>query len=569
MLTDLVRIREGDEWKTAFNTPRGHFEYLVMPFGLTNAPAIFQALVNDVLRDFLNSFVFVYLDDILIFSQNTAEHTEHVRKVLKRLLENRLYVKAEKCEFHCSSVSFLGYVIESGKVRPDPEKIKAVVQWPRPTSRRKLQQFLGFANFYRRFIRNFSSIAQPLTKLTSTSIPFTWTEQAEAAFKRLKQLFTSAPVLVQPDPTLQFIVEVDASDSGIGAVLSQRSSLDQKLHPCAFYSRRLSQAERNYDVGNREPLAIKLALEEWRHWLEGAEQQFIVWTDHKNLSYIQTAKRLNSRQARWSLFFSRFDFSLTYRPGSRNVKPDALSRLFSNSDSSQQPENIIPSTCIVANVCWEIEAKIKEAQNTEPDPGNGPANCLYVPSSVRSQVLQWVHTARFFCHPGVNRTLHLLKRQFWWPSMDSDARNYVLACSICARGKASHQPTAGLLQPLPIPSRPWSHISLDFITGLPPSQGNSVILTIIDRFSKAGHFVALPKLPTALETANLLVDHVFRLHGIPHDIVSDRGPQFTSQVWQQFVNLLVQQSVCLQGSTLSPTAKPRESIRNWKQRSDV
>lgn len=200
-------------------------------------------------------------------------------------------------------------------------------------SRRKLQQFLGFANFYRRFIRNLSAIAQPLSKLTSSSIPFTWTGEAEEAFKKLKEVFTTAPVLVQPDSTRQFIVKVDASDSAVGAVLSQRSLSDQKLHPCAFYSRHLSPAQKNYDVGNRELLAIKLALEEWRHWLEGAEQQFIVWTDHKNLSYIQTAKRLNARQARWALFFSRFNFTITYRPGSRNVKPDTLSRQFSGSDS--------------------------------------------------------------------------------------------------------------------------------------------------------------------------------------------------------------------------------------------
>ncbi|XP_078794519.1 uncharacterized protein LOC101163464 isoform X2 [Oryzias latipes] len=359
----LVRIREGDEWKTAFKTPLGHYEYLVMPFGLTNAPAVFQRLVNDVLRDFLNRFVFVYLDDILIYSSDPDQHEHHVRLVLERLLENRLYVKAEKCEFHVSTIPFLGYIIEAGNIRPDPAKIEAVTQWEVPQSRKKLQQFLGFANFYRRFIRNYSSIAAPLTQLTSINKTYHWNPAADAAFKRLKELFVSAPILTQPDVTKQFIVEVDASDSGVGAVLSQREESSGKLKPCAFFSRKLSPAEQNYDVGNRELLAIKLALEEWRHWLEGAEQPFIVWTDHKNLAYLRSAKRLNSRQARWCLFFDRFNFSITYRPGSRNVKPDALSRKYSVSESSSDSP-IIPTSCFVGNLTWEIESKVQQAQAT-------------------------------------------------------------------------------------------------------------------------------------------------------------------------------------------------------------
>ena len=534
----LVRIRDGDEWKTAFNTPLGHFEYLVMPFGLTNAPAVFQALVNDVLRDFLDRFVFVYLDDILIFSSDLAEHQLHVRQVLQRLLENKLFVKAEKCEFHVSSVGFLGYIIESGQVKTDPDKIKAVAEWPEPTSRKLLQRFLGFANFYRRFIRDYSRIAAPLTKLTSLAVPFRWTPEADQAFVLLKDRFTSAPILVQPDSSLQFIVEVDASDIGVGAVLSQRSRPDKKLHPCAFFSRRLSPAESNYDVGNRELLAVKLALEEWRHWLEGSEIPFIVWTDHKNLAYIQSAKRLNSRQAGWALFFGRFNFTITYRPGSKNVKPDALSRQFSSEESPSVSDTILPAALVVATLTWEVESAVREAQLEEPDPGTGPANRMFVPVSVRSQVLQWGHVSRFACHPGMSRTLSLLRRHFWWATMDRDVKEYVLACTVCARGKTSHRPSVGLLRPLPIPGRPWSHIALDFVTGLPPSNGKTVILTIVDRFSKAVHFIGLPKLPSAHETAGLLTNHVFRLHGIPVDIVSDRGPQFISQVWKSFCQAL-------------------------------
>ncbi|KAF7640827.1 hypothetical protein LDENG_00011580, partial [Lucifuga dentata] len=211
-------------------------------------------------------FVFIYLDDILIFSRSRDEHVHHVQSVLQHLLENSLFCKAEKCEFHVSSVSFLGFIVAEGSIQMDPEKVSAVTSWPVPESRKQLQRVLGFANFYRRFIRGYSSVAVPLT--------------AEEAFRDLKSRFTSSPILQMPEPDRQLVVEVDASDVGVGAVLSQRSAADQKLHPCAFFSRRLTPAEKNYDIGNRELLAVKLALEEWRHWLEGSKVPFLVWTDH-------------------------------------------------------------------------------------------------------------------------------------------------------------------------------------------------------------------------------------------------------------------------------------------------
>ncbi len=384
----LVRIREGDKWKTAFNTPRGHFEYCVLPFGLSNAPAVFQALVNDVLRDMLDQFIYVYLDDILIFSHSLQEHVQHVRRVLQRLLENGLYVKAEKCAFHAQSVPFLGYIVSVEGMRMDPDKSQAVVDWPTPDSRKALLRFLGFANFYRRFIRNFSQLAAPLTALTSTKIPFRWSSAAEVAFAKLKGCFVSAPILIAPDPSRQFVVEVDASEVGVGAILSQRSSSDDKMHPCAYFSHRFSPAERNYDIGNRELLAVKLALEEWRHWLEGSGVPFIVWTDHKNLEYIKSAKRLNSRQAQWALFFCRFDFTITYRPGSKNIKPDALSRIFDHSERPSFSEPIVPQKIFVSVVTWEIESKVRTAlEGVTPPPGCPPGR-LFVQETLRSDVIR-------------------------------------------------------------------------------------------------------------------------------------------------------------------------------------
>ncbi len=337
-----------------------------------------------------------------------------------------------------------------------------------------------------------------------------------------------------PDPESQFIVEVDASDVGVGAVLSQRSLCDGKVHPCAFFSRRLSPAERNYDIGNKELLAVRLALGEWHHWLEGSAQPFLVWTDHKNLEYIRSAKRLSSRQARWALFFGRFNFTLSYRPGSKNVKPDALSRLFGAPEGELTAETILPEGMVVGALSWGIERRVEEAGRGVHVPEECPAGRLLVPEALRPEVLQWGHESRLVCHPGIRRTLFAIRQRFWWPTLAADVRQFVLACPTCAQCKPVNRPPDGLFHPLPVPSRPWSHIALDFVSGLPPSKGNTVILTVVDRFSKVVHFIPLPKLPSARETAQLMVDHVFRLHGLPVDVVSDRGPQFASRFWKEF-----------------------------------
>uniref|UniRef100_A0A4W6E7Z3 Gypsy retrotransposon integrase-like protein 1 n=1 Tax=Lates calcarifer TaxID=8187 RepID=A0A4W6E7Z3_LATCA len=420
----------------------------------------------------------------------------------------------------------------------DPEKVKAVVNWVTPTSRREVQRFLGFANFYRKFIRNFSSLAAPLHQLTSSKNKFSWSLQAEQAFQMLKQRFATAPVLTQPDAQRQFVVEVDASDVGIGAILSQRSVTDNKLHPCAYLSRKLSSAEHNYSVGDRELLAIKAALEEWRHWLEGAEQPFLVWTDHKNLEYLRAAKRLNSRQARWALFFSRFNFTVSYRPGSKNVKPDALSRAFPCSLEPKSEVPVLPRSCVVGAITWDIERKVLAANQGGAPPRGLPPNRLFVPPDLRSNVLQWGHASLLTCHPGARRTQFFIAQRFWWPGMKGDIVEFVAACPVCSSNKTSRQPPHGLLHPLPVPKRPWSDISMDFVTGLPPSEGNTTILTIVDRFSKMVHFVPMSKLPSAKETAEAVLYNVVRLHGFPKDIVSDRGPQFVARFWRDFCKLV-------------------------------
>ncbi len=535
---NLAWIREGDEWKTAFITPSGHYEYLVMPYGLSNALSIFQEFMNEVFREFLHRFVIVYIDDILIFSRNLADHRHHVAQVLQKLRQFRLYLKLEKCEFHRSTVQFLGYIIRREGIQMDQGKVTAVAEWPTPQTIKELQRFLGFANFYRRFIKGFSLLTASLTTLLrGKPKSLSWSSNAHEAFDSLKTAFSPAPILRHPDPHVPFVVEVDASTTGARAVLSQLFGEPPRLQPCAYYSKKLTSAEQNFDIGNRELLAITLALEEWRHWLEGANHPFTVITDHKNLKYLRQAKRLNPRQARWALFFTRFDFTIKYQPGNRNCKADALSRVHSP-NSPTEPEPILPPALIVNPIIWNIDQDIRATTLTEPAPLGGPEGKTFVPVSIQQSLLDSVHKVPGSGHPGSQRTLSLLQARYWWPSMSRDTIRYVCSCSVCAMSSTPHHLPVGKLVPLPFPRWPWSHMGLDFVTDLPESEGKTCVLVAVDRFSKACKLIPLRGLPSALETAEHLFQQVFRNFGVPENIVSDRGPQFIFHVWKAFFRLL-------------------------------
>ncbi|KAL0176948.1 hypothetical protein M9458_029278 [Cirrhinus mrigala] len=447
---NLVRIREGDEWKTAFMTPTGHYEYLVMPYGLVNAPSVFQNFIHEVLREI-------------------HHHQQGVRM--------------------------------------DERKVSAVVSWPEPTT---IKEPISTDD------SSIATATSPHLLPLSQGKPKTllWTPEAAAAFQSLKSAFTQAPLLTHPDPDLPFVVEVDASTTGVGAVLSQHHGNPPLLHPCAYFSRKLNPAERNYDIGNRELLAIKLALEEWRHWLEGANFPFQVITDHKNLQYLHNAKRLCPRQARWSLFFSRFQFSITYRPGPKNIRADALSRMHDLPETSETPVNIIPEHIIVNPIEWSAPPVVA---TPEPRPPLGcPPGRQFVPRTQRIALIHSMHTSLGTGHPGANNTLTLLSERFLWPAMARDVRQYVQGCKECAMSKSPRHLPAGKLHPLPVPNRPWSHLGVDFMTDLPSSDGNTCILVIIDRFSKFCRLIPLKGLPTALETAETLFNHVFRYYEDPN-----------------------------------------------------
>ena len=559
---NLVRIKEGDEFKTAFRTRYGHFEYLVMPFGLKNAPATFQHFINDVLSDYLDDFVISYIDDILIFSNSLEEHHKHVKMVLKKLLENNLYVKLEKCEFDVSETAFLGYIISKDGLKVDPSKIEAILDWPIPTTVKEVQSFIGLCNYYRIFIKEFAAIARPLHKLTRKNVPFVWGADQQKAFNKLKELFTSAPILRNPDSNKPFIVETDASNFAVGAILSQE--FDGQLHPIAFLSSSLTKSQQNYPIYDKELLAIKVALEEWRHYLEGARHPFTIYTDHKNLTFPRKPEMLSQRQIRWYEFLSRFEFNLVYRSGKKSGKPDILSRrsdhLFDYSrkfscdviNYKSFDESLINSILKSLN-SDDLFIKIKSYisnKNNENSPIKFIDRCkidkegfllfdnlIYVPKTLRTRVLELHHDSVTAGHFGVAKTFDLINRNFWWPKLRYDVKNFIRSCEICCRAKVPRHKPYGLLSPLSTPNRPWSDISMDFIVELPKSKDMTTVMTVVDRLTKMAHFIPLRCLPTASIAADSFINNIFRLHGFPDSIVSDRGTQFTSDFWNRLCDL--------------------------------
>lgn len=346
-----IPIQRGDEWKTAFRTRYGHFEYTVMPFGLTNAPATFQAYINKALAGYLDEFCVVYLDDILIFSQTYEEHTQHIRLVLERLRKHALYANRKKCHFYSKEVEFLGFIVSSEGVSMDQRRVDTIAAWPTPSTFREVQQFLGFANFYRRFIRAYSRIAQPLTSLLKGSVngkkkgSFEFGNDAEQAFRILREAFTKAPILVHFDPKAKLQIETDASEFAAAAILSQLVSIGEEnpqWHPVAFWSRKFIPAERNYETYDQELLAIVDAFKHWRHYLEGAAYPIRVLTDHNNLKGFMKLKQLNGRQARWATFLASFDFEIEHRSGKTNPA-DAPSRRPDYLDAADTRSSLLPT----------------------------------------------------------------------------------------------------------------------------------------------------------------------------------------------------------------------------------
>ncbi|EGX43835.1 hypothetical protein AOL_s00212g2, partial [Orbilia oligospora ATCC 24927] len=572
-----IRIADGDEEKTAFRTRYGHFEFQVVHFGLTNAPAAFQAYINEALRPFLDEFCVVYLDDICIYSDSREEHIRHVRKVIKALQKAGLYIKLSKCEFFTKETEFLGYIVGSNGIRMDPAKIQDILDWEEPKEGpgavKEVQSFLGFANFYRRFIKDYAKIAKPLYDLTKKDRIFHWGKEEKNAFQTLQRAFCTEPILKHWNPALETRMETDASNFVCAAVLSQKHD-DGLWHPVAYRSKKMTPAEHNYDIHDKELLSVIQAFKEWERYLMSVHTQVHILTDHKNLEYFMTKQHLRQRQVGWMEFLSRFDFKITFVPGKTNTKADALTRRSRDLPQGEEderiknririllpPEKIQQIGIMTTQETWQAAAledsyiqdiiktlrrgdkrhpkvEISEMKEEQGELYHNDRKVVPDNEKIREEILQQHHDHPTAGHPGRAKTLELVQRQYTWVGLRKDVDRYVDNCHICKRTKAPRNAPQGLLQSLQIAERNWQSISFDLITGLPESNGHDAILVTVDRLSKMIHLTPTTKKLNARELAGLFLRDIWKLHGLPKEAISDRGKNFLDEFWDEVNNRL-------------------------------
>uniref|UniRef100_A0A2N9JAA8 Reverse transcriptase n=1 Tax=Fagus sylvatica TaxID=28930 RepID=A0A2N9JAA8_FAGSY len=470
-----IRMKEGDEWKTAFKTKYGLYEWLVMPFGLTNAPSTFMRLMNHVLRAFIGKFVVVYFDDILVYSKDLNEHIEHLRYVFDVLKCEKLYANFKKCNFCMEKVVFLGYVVTTTGIEVDEEKVKAIKEWPTPKSITEVRSFHGLASFYRRFVKDFSTLAAPLTEIIKKNVGFHWGADQDNAFATIKERLCSAPVLALPNFNKAFEIECDASGIGIGAVLMQ----------------------------DRRPIAF---FKTWQHYLWPRE--FVIHTDHESLKHLKGQGKLNQRHARWLEYIETFPYVIRYKQDMYADDAD-FSDVYKACDKT------------AFGKFYKHDGYLfKESK-------------LCVPScSMRELLVREAHGGGLMGHFGVKKTLDILHEHFFWPKMKKDVNRICGRCITCRKAKSKVLPH-GLYTPLPVPSEPWVDISMDFVLGLPRTKrGRDSIFVVVDRFSKMAHFIPCHKTDDATNIADLFFREIVRLHGVPRSIVSDRDVKFLSYFWK-------------------------------------
>ena len=593
------QVRMGAESieKTAFNTIWGKYEWIAMPFGLCNAPATFQSIMNDALRPFLGRFVVVYLDDILIFSKTMEEHYEHLEKVLAVLRKHQLYAAPGKCEIAAERIEFCGFRIGGGQVSAVPAKVDMIVSWPRPTNVREVRQFLGLATYYRRFIKDFAKICVPLHELLKEPDerlrkdklrPISWSVACEWAFRRLKRLITTAPVLIQPDLTKPFVIETDASEWAIGMVLNQADE-NGKLHPVTFDGRKLSGAELNYPVQEKELLAIKEALRLWDRYLENGTKTTVI-TDHSSLQYLQTTTTYSKRLARWVAEFQEYDLKIQYRKGEEAIIPDAISRrpdfigegpanvsnslpvwdttLAAISTEEERTVMKVPEKDWLAATEEYLDSKIlpadkklaraveKFAPNLEyrdmklPMKSTSVAHrqlvfayedgvCApYLEPLFRRELLLRLHEE--FGHLGYPGLNGAVRPRAWWPNMKKDVEDIAKSCPNC---QVSQNPRKGLEREVARHMvengiRPFERWGIDLIGRLPCTpNGNRWIITAIDY---ATGWVVAQAVPEATEEAlgQFMHDQIFINYGAPREIVTDNGRNLLAGAVRYYIQLL-------------------------------
>jgi len=477
-------------------------------------------------------------------------HLLQLKTVFNTLRQHALFAKRSKCSFGEKQVEYLGHVISAQGVATDPKKVAAVEEWPVPRNIKELRGFLGLTGYYRRFVKGYGQISKPLTNLLKKNA-FQWTDIAQQAFDTLKRAMITAPVLALPDFSKSFIVETDASGEGVGAVLMQDS------HPIAYFSKALSPKHQTMSIYEKEFMAVVLAVEKWRPYLLG--RHFVIKTDHFSLKYLLEQKITTAFQGKWLSKLMGYDYEICYRGGKENVAADGLSRITAAQLMTLTVSEINSELLEQVKQSWTqdplIQQLLDKIQQGESIPHYSYSQGLLYrkgrlvvghQKELHTTIIQLFHDSSFGGHSGVAVTIKRVASLFWWKTLRKDIRNYVRVCQVCQRYKADLSVPGGLLQPLPIPGAVWVDVSLDFIEGLPKSRGADTILVVVDRLSKYAHFLTLAHPFTAAAVAQVYFDNIFKLHGVPKTIVSDRDKVFLSQFWQEFFRL---QHVSLHMST--------------------
>lgn len=538
-----IRLAEGEEAKTAFQTHSGHWEYKVMPFGLAGAPATFLGAMNTTLQPLLRKCVVVFFDDILVYSGSLKEHNEHLQQVLQLLRRDHWQVKLSKCSFGQQQIAYLGHVINSQGVSSDPAKIAKVATWPTPLTNKDVRSFLGLAGYYRKFVKHFGILARPLFNLLKKNTPFVWTVETENSFQLLKKGLIEAPILSLPNFSKPFVIDTDACDTGVGAVLQQDG------HPIAYMSKPLSPKHRGLSTYEKECLAILMAVEQWRAYLQHGE--FTIRTDQKSLIHLEEQRLTTVWQQKAFTKLLGLQYRICYRKGEENRSADALSR-------RQHGNSETLTAMSVCEPAWLEDIRNSYTSNPQAQRllvklQQGPDtkgrfsiknNLLYFRDRIwlggnpvmQESVMRAFHSSNIGGHSGFPVTYRKLRHSFAWPKMKGQIKQFVQSCMVCQQAKPERVKYPGLLEPLPTPDGAWSTVTMDFIEGLPTSGHANCIMVVVDKFTRYAHFIPLHHPFNAATVAIAYLDNVFKLHSLPKVMISDRDPIFTSRFWQELFN---------------------------------
>jgi RNase H-like domain found in reverse transcriptase/Reverse transcriptase (RNA-dependent DNA polymerase)/Integrase zinc binding domain len=511
-----IRLKEGDEWKAAFKTSKGLFEPTVMFFGLRNSPATFQTMMDEIFRDEIQEgWVKIYIDNIVIATtDDEVFHSLWVDHILNKLAKHDLFLKSEKCHFYQWEVKYLGMIISNGKIQMDPIKVKGITDWPTPTTVREVCSFLGFCNFYHTFIPHFSNIAQPLNDLTCKNWQWIWLAKEQTAFDQLKQVCTESPVLRAPDWTWHFILETDASGFALGAVIAQ--NFDDRIHPIAFHSQTLLDAERNYNTHDKKLAAIIFGFKCGRPFFLGVKHAVEVRMDHKNLQYFREPQKVTGRQACWLTFLQDFNYTLTHIPGHQNTIANLLSQRsdLNKGVNTNEPCILLPDT-LFSEPQHDFLCKIFLKDDTE----------------YRWLTLWQIHDSPIGGHPGIVNTWELVKRSYEGPRLREFIKQYMKGCAKCQETKTNLPRLKAPLQCFDthVEDSPFQYVSMDLITDLPKSEGYNSTLTIVNQgCPKAAKFIPCTKTIDGPGVAKEYLHHLVPWFGLPRQIILDRDPRFTS-----------------------------------------